>query len=338
MIPVLKISSLVEGNIIGNKGLIVEGVCDIEIGKKSYITYVKDESYEKYLKESAASVAIIHKDVSIKNIKKTFIVVENPSLAFIKVLNLFNSKPLENKRFRISSKAEISENAKISSQVYIGPNVIVEDNAIIEDDVKIEAGSFIGENSRINNRTHICANVTIHHDVIIGKNCRIDSNTVIGSEGFGIISVYDDKKKLKNNFNIPHIGKVIISDNVTIGSNCSIDRGTINDTIIGKNTKMDNLIQIGHNVQIGENCLIAAQTGIAGSAKIGNDVTLAGQSGIINHVTIGKGSIVAVKSCVYKTIKPNSFVSGIPARDHSERLKQEAVINKLPELYKKLKK
>ena len=337
MISILKISSLVKGDIIGNKDLIVKGVCDIEVGKKCHITYVKDESYEKYLKHNEASVVIIHKNISIKNVDKTFIVVKNPALAFIKVLSLFKSKPLDKKDFSTSSKAKISKNAKISNQVYIGPNVIIEDNVVIEDDVKIDAGSFIGENSFINKKTHIFANVTIHHDVVIGKNCRIDSNTVIGSEGFGIISSYDGDGKLKKNYNIPHIGKVIISDNVTIGSNCSIDRGTINDTVIGKNTKMDNLIQIGHNVQIGANCLIAAQAGIAGSVKIGKNVTLAGQSGIINHLTIGEGSIVAVKSCVFKSIKPNSFVSGIPARNHSERLKQEAVINKLPDLYKKLK-
>jgi len=338
MIPILKISSLIEGDIIGNKDLIVKGVCDIEIGKKSYITYVKNENYEKYLNKSKASAIIIDKDVSIKSVDKTFIVVKNPSLAFIKVLNLYKSNPLDNKMFKTSSKAQISENAKISEQVYIGPNVIVEDNAIIEDGVKIDAGSFIGESSYISKKTHICANVTIHHDVIIGENCKIDSNTVIGSEGFGIISIYDNKKKSKNNYNIPHIGRVKISNNVTIGSNCSIDRGTINDTFIGENTKMDNLIQIGHNVQIGKNCLIAAQVGIAGSAKIEKNVSIAGQSGVINHVTVGEGSIIAVKSCVYKAIKPNSFVSGIPARDHAERLKQEAVINKLPNLYKKLKK
>ena len=336
MIPILKISSLVKGDIIGDKNLFVKGVCDIEIGKKSFITYLKDESYKKYLKKNKASVVIVHQDVSIKGINKTFIVVKNPSLAFIKVLNLFKSKPLENKKYKISRTAKISKNAMIGKHVYIGPHVIIEDNVIIEDEVKVEAGCFIGENSCIKKKTHISANVTIHHDVFIGEKCRIDSNTVLGSEGFGIVSIYEKKKM--NNYNIPHIGKVLISDNVTIGSNCSIDRGTINDTIIGKNTKMDNLIQIGHNVKIGENCLIAAQAGIAGSANIGNNVTLAGQSGVINHVTIGDGSIVAVKSCVFKSIKSNSFVSGIPARNHSDRLKQESIINKLPDLYKKLKK
>ena len=338
MISTLEISSLVKGKIIGDKNLIVENVCDIEIGRESCVTYVKDHRYEKYLKSNRASVVIVHKDVSLENINKTFIVVKNPSLAFIKILDFFKNKPLEKKRYKKSRTARISKQAKISGYVYIGPHVIVEDDAVIDDDVKIAAGTYIGQNTWIGKGTRIAPNVTIQHDVIIGENCVIDSNTVIGSEGFGIMSVFDDKKKSRDNYNIPHVGSVIISNNVTIGSNCSIDRGTINNTIIGKNTKIDNLIQIGHNVEIGENCLIAAQAGIAGSAKIGNNVTLAGQTGVINHINIGDGSIVAVKSCVYKSLKPNSFVSGIPARDHSERLKQEAIINKLPEIYKKLKK
>ena len=332
MISILEISKLINGKIVGNKNLEIENVCGIENGNVSCITYLKNSSFEKYINTNKASVFIVNKKLNLEKHDKTFLVVENPSMSFIKVLDFFKSKKTL-KKTGISNKAIISPKAKIGKNVYVGPNVCIEEGAFIADYVSIHPGTFIGYNSIINKNTEICSNVTIHENVTIGENCRIDSGTVVGSEGFGIISSSDN-----NNYNIPHLGCVIIENNVTIGSNCSIDRGTINDTVISEFTKLDNLIQIGHNVIIGRNCLIASQVGIAGSTKIGDNVIIAGQSGIIDHINVGDNSTIAVKSCVYKNLPENSFVSGIPAINHLDKLKQDIIIKKLPLIYKNIKK
>ena len=332
MISILEISKLINGKILGNQNLEIKSVCDIENGSEHCITYLKNSTYEKYINKNKASVFIVNNDLNIEKYDKTFLVVENPAMSFIRVLDLFKSKKAL-KKTGISKKAVISPKSNIGKNVYIGPNVYIEEGVLIADNVLIHPGSFIGFNSIINKNTEICSNVSIHENVTIGENCRIDSGTVVGSEGFGIISSSDN-----NNYNIPHIGCVVIGNNVSIGSNCSIDRGTINNTIISEFTKLDNLIQIGHNVIIGRNCLIASQVGIAGSTKIGDNVIIAGQTGIIDHINIGDNSTIAVKSCVYKSIPENSFVSGIPAINHLDKLKQDAIVKKLPSIYKNIKK
>ena len=333
MIPILQISSLINGKIYGDTSLKIKGVCDIEEGRDFCVAYLKNSKYNKYINNNKATVFIVDKNLNINDYDETFIIVDNPSKAFIKVLTFFKNKIVLHKS-GISKRACISSKAIIGSNVYIGSNVIIEDKVVISDNVSIYPGSFIGFNSKINKNSKICANVTIHENIIIGKNCRIDSGTVIGSEGFGIIFSEQDNK----NYNIPHVGAVEIKDYVTIGSNCCVDRGTINNTIIDKYTKLDNFIQVAHNVKIGKNCLIASQVGIAGSAIIGDNVTIAGQTGIIDHITIGSFSTIAVKSCVYKSLPEKSFVSGIPAVNHKDRLKQESIIKKLPLIYKNSKK
>ena len=331
MYTIEEISKIINGNIVGDRKIIIKGVCDVEIGKHGYITYLKNEKYKKYLLNNQASVVVVDNNFDNSNLDKTIIKVKNPSLSFIKLLSFFKSKKI-NKKTGIDKNSHISNDAIVGNNVYIGSHVIIEKNACIADDVNIFPGSYIGENTIIGKETVIHPNVTIYDNVTIGKRCKINAGTVVGSDGFGIVT-----QKGKN-FDIPHIGSVLIEDDVSIGSNCSIDRGTFNNTVIGKNTKLDNLIQIGHNVNIGKGCMLSAQVGIAGSSIIGNNVVIAGQSGIIDHISIGDNSVIAVKSCVYKTIPKNSFVSGIPAKEHKIRLKEEAIIKKLPTLYKEIKK
>lgn len=331
MFSIKKISEIVNGTIIGDENLSIVGPCDIEKGKEHCITYIKNNSYLNKINENKASAIIVSEEFPTKNFKKTFIKVQNSSYAFLKILDFFKKSKISKKE-GISKNAYISKSAKISKKVYIGVNVVIEKNVNIQDNVSVYPGSYIGEGTFLGKGTTILSNVTIYDNIKIGNNCRIESGTVIGAEGFGIIQ-HNGKNK-----NIPHVGSVVIGDEVSIGSNCTIDRGTINDTTIGNNTKLDNLIQIGHNVNIGANCMLSSQVGIAGSSELGNNVIVAGQSGIIDHVTIGDNTTIAVKSCVFKSIKPNSFVSGIPALDHKKRLKQEAIVKKLPEIYKSYKK
>ena len=331
MISIKQISNLIDGTIIGDKNLKIAGPCDIEIGKKNCITYVKDNTYFKKIKKNKASAVIVNNDFKGKDLNKTFIKVNNSSYSFLQILKYFKDIQVSTKN-DISKDSFISNDAKIADKVYIGPKVVIEKNVIIEKNVSIYPGTYIGEGTKIGSGTKILSNVTVYDNVLIGKECRIESGTIIGSEGFGIIQ-YKGK-----NYNIPHVGSVTIGNHVAIGSNCTIDRGTINDTKIGDNSKLDNLIQIGHNVIIGKNCMLSSQVGIAGSSELGDNVIVAGQSGIIDHIKIGKNSVIAVKSCVFKSVKSNSFISGIPATDHNLRLKQEAILNKLPQIYKIYKK
>lgn len=326
LLTVREIAKELDGEIIGNKDYKVNGICDIEKGTNGCISYIQSDLYLKYLNETKASVIIVNKKLGINDYSdKIFIIVENASQAFIKLLK--NTKyylnPIE--KSNAKSNLDIGQKTKISKNAILGKNVTIGENC------KIFSGCYIGDYSIIGANTILYPNVVIYNHIIIGDSCKIDSGTTIGSDGFGITQ-YENK-----NHTIPHIGKVIIGNNVDIGSNCCIDRGTINNTVIGDNSRLDNQIQIAHNVILGKNCIIAGQVAIAGSTKIGNNVTIAGQCGIIDHLEIGKNSTVAAKSFVTCSMEENSFVSGNPAVNHQQRLKQDIALRKLPSLLKKIK-
>ena len=312
MISVSEISKLIDGQIVGDKNLLVEGICSIKNGKKGYLTYIKNDSYIKYIKNCKASVFIIDNDYNQYLKNKTFIKVKNSGLSFIKILEIFK------KRLEIDKEStpSLGDNVSISNNVTFGKNVIIGNNSTIH------SGCFIGDNSKIGDNTILNPNVVIYNDIEIGNNCIIDGGCIIGADGFGLIE--------SDNifYNIPHIGKVIIGNNVTIGSNSCIDRGTIDDTIIGDNVKIDNMVQIAHNVKINNNCVIAGQVGIAGSTILYENVKVGGRAGIIDNLEIGKNSMIAGNSFVWKSIPENSYVSGDPAEDHKLRLKKIAAFNK----------
>ena len=321
MISVNKISELINGDIIGDGNLHVEGICDIEKGKINCITYLSNNKYKKYLEGCKASVVIIPANLDISTHNKVYIKVSNPSVSFINVMNLFH--PSLKDEGAIHKLASVSRNSRIGNNVHIGPFVTIEQNVTIENDTVIKSGSFIGQGSILGSKTKILSNVTIYHDSIIGSNCKIDSGTIIGAHGFGLI------KDKKINKSIPHKGRVIIGDDVYIGANCCIDRGTIDDTIILENCRLDNLVQIAHNVKLGKGCIIAAQVGIAGSTKLEDNVTIAGQAGIIDHLIVRKNTIITAKSLVCSSTENNSFLSGNPAQPHREFLKQQLLLRKM---------
>ena len=225
----------------------------------------------------------------------------------------------------------IHPSAQCATDIHLGPHCFIGENSCIEDGVVIMANVVIGRNVTIGSNTLIYPNVTIYDHTIIGKNVIIHAGTVIGSDGFGFY------KKEGRHLKIPHAGKVIIEDDVEIGANCAIDRGTLGETRIKRGTKLDNLIQIAHNVIVGENSLIAAQAGIAGSTVIGDRVTIAGQAGIVGHITIGNDVTIGAQSGVISSIDSGKTISGYPARDHAESLRKEAYIQKIPEILKQLK-
>lgn len=330
MLTLKDIAILVDGSIIGDPNFVVKGACSIDNGQKYCITYLDNPKYVKYLNNTLASAVIISKDFDDDNLNKNFIKVDSPKIAFAKVLE--NLKRKNDHSHTVSESAFIHKSAKIGMNVHIEPNVVIEKNVEIKQNTIIKSGTIISEFCTIGRDTFIAPNVTIYPDSVIGNNVHIDAGSVIGADGFGWATLK------KNHIKIPQIGNVVIEDDVWIGSNCCIDRATFDSTVIGSGTKMDNLIQIAHNVIIGKNCLIAGAVAIAGSTKIGNNVTIAGQVGIIDRVEVGDNTVIASKSAIFKSVKSGSFVSGIPARKHNDRIRQDVLISKLPEIYKKIRK
>ena len=330
MYLISQIAKAVKGVIDGDPKLPIRGVCDLKQSRSGCLSYIVSKKYEGLFHQSKASAMLVSNNFKIDRGNKTLVFVDNPAISFIDAIKLFY--PEEPLSKNIHSTVIISPTSKIGKEVHISPYAVIEDNVEIGDGVKIGYGTFIGKNVKINNGCTINSNTTIYHDVEIGSNCIIDSGSVIGSDGFGLV-------KDKNSYHkMPHIGGIIIKNNVWIGSNCCIDRGTLTNTIIGEGTKLDNLIHIAHNVQIGKNCVIAAQVGIAGSTILEENVTLAGQVGIVGHLTIGKGSIIAAKSAVFQSLDPNSIVSGIPARGHKDRMRQDVIVNQLPNILSRIRK
>tara|TARA_Y100000590_G_scaffold442318_2_gene570307 strand:+ start:1697 stop:2713 length:1017 start_codon:yes stop_codon:yes gene_type:complete len=330
LFSISEIASTVKGVIEGDPDVKIKGVCDLQNSKPGYISYITSGKYETYFNSTKATAILVNNTFKNNQIKKTIIRVSNPALSFINIINMFS--PPEKISQNIHPSSVIDKKSQLANNIEIGPHAVIESGVIVGHNVKIGANSFIGKNCTIGDETIINSNVSIYSNIKIGKNCLIDSGTVIGADGYGLVS--------DNNihYKIPHIGTVNVGNDVWIGANCTIDRGTINNTIIGSGCKLDNLIHIAHNVIIGENCLMAAQVGIAGSTKIEDNVTIAGQVGIIGHLVIGENSIIASKSAVYQSLEANSFVSGIPARPHKNRLKQDVIINQLPDIINRFRK
>jgi len=320
-----EIAEQLNGILIGNGSVVITGVGSISAAKEGEIAFVTDKNLNK-LDQCNAS-ALIVPETTIIEFKVPVIKVKNPRLDFIRLIEMFSEK---------TRSSGVVSSETIEPSVTLGCNVQIDDFAVIKEDVSIgahtiiSAHSFIGKNVTIGTNCLIHPNVTVLHDTFIGDNVIIHSGAVIGADGFGF--EWDGQKQVK----IPHIGNVIIMDDVEIGANTTIDRGTLDSTTIGKGTKMDNLIQIGHNVQIGEHCIIAGTSAIGGSSKIGNHVIMAGGSAVINNITIGDNCVVLAKTMVTKNMPENSMVSGYTARSHKRQLRESAALSRLPKTIKKL--
>ncbi len=255
--------------------------------------------------------------------------VKNPKLALSMLLNLFY--PQEKSTPSIHPSSIIATDAQLGNDVTIYPHVVVDRGVIIGDRVVLYPFVHVGKAVQIGDETIIHSNVTLYENTIIGRKVIIHSGCVIGADGFGYVKVDEGHHK------IPQVGNVVIKDDVEIGANTTIDRATIGATIIGDGTKIDNLVQVGHNVKIGKNCILVAQTAIGGSAVIEDGVIIAGKGAVSDHVVVGHHSIIGAKSGVMKDIPPKSMVSGFPARPYRDELKQKACIEKLPGLFKEIK-
>jgi len=322
-----EIAKIVQGKIEGNENFIVSGVATLTEAKEEEISFLYDKRFFSQLEKTKAGALIVSENITLP--KKNLIKVKNPQLAFVKLLNLFEEESKKGKHPRgIHPTAIISKDVKLGKEVALGAYTVVEDNAEIGEGTIIYPLCYIGKETKIGKNCLIYSSVSIREKINIGDSVIIHSGAIIGSDGFGFLTVEGKHEK------IPQIGTVEIGNNVEIGANCAIDRATVGKTKIGSRTKIDNLVQIGHNVEIGEDCILAGQVGIAGSTKIGNNVILAGQVGVTDHVNIGDNVKVAAQAGVIGNISSGLTVSGYPAREHQKMLKLQALIDKLPEIYK----
>lgn len=325
-----RLSDLTEylgGELVGDD-VEITGISGIEDAEQGDITFLHSKKYLKFLKTTNASAIITSPEFELEGFR--CILVDNPYLAFAKLLNKF-APPYLVEPTGISERAEISETADIGEEVTLKPFAVVEDGSEIGDNSIICEGVYVGENVIIGENSIVFPNVTIYRETVIGNSVTIHSGTVIGSDGFGYARDGNIHRK------IPQIGKVVIENEVEIGSNVSIDRGTIGVTTIKKGTKIDNLVQIAHNVRIGENSIIVAQVGISGSTFIGDDVVIAGQVGIVGHIEIGDGVKIGAKSGISKDIPSGEHYFGSPARPHMEMKRIEAFLSRYQSILDRLK-
>lgn len=321
-----EIGKVINGDVIGDGNIAITNVAGIEEAGAGDITFVANLRCLPLLKTTRASAVIVGRGVKSDN-RIPLIEVDDPYFAFIKVMELFISKGDDlSPSPGIHATVVLGKNVKIGNNISLKPYVVIDDDVEIGDKVVIHPHTFIGKKSRIGEKTLIYSGVTIREKTEIGKRTIIHSGVVIGGDGLGFTPVG------KIHYKVPHIGTVIIGDDVEIGANVTIDRATIGKTIIEKGVKIDNLVQIAHNVVIGENSMIVAQAGISGSTIIGKGVTMAGQSGAIGHIKIGDNTTVASRAVVTKSLPPNSFVSGVPARPHKEEQRIKAARQRLPQL------
>lgn len=320
------INSHVNGEIVGDKNLMISGISEINESVPGTITFLANPFYKKYLKSSKASAFFV-KDIN-DLMNKSGIVVGNPQLAIAITLSLFHVKV---KKKRNESKFNhVDKTAKIGSNVVIRSGVVIGADVVIGDGTEIGSNTVIQDNTIIGSNCILYPNVTLYNNLVLGNNIIIHSGSVIGSDGFGFVK---EKQKI---IKIPQVGNVIIENNVEIGSNCSIDRGTIGSTIIGTMTKIDNLVHIAHNVKIGKNCFITAQVGIAGSSKVGDNCSFGGQSGVVPHITIGNNSLISAKSGVTKSLIGDKTYGGYPIKELKEFHKREALIGKIESIKNKI--
>ncbi|OGX18374.1 MAG: UDP-3-O-(3-hydroxymyristoyl)glucosamine N-acyltransferase [Omnitrophica WOR_2 bacterium RBG_13_44_8b] len=319
------IAKLIDGEVIGDGGILIKGVAGIREASEGDITFLANPRYLPLIDKTRASAIITAKDVT--GAPKPIVRVNNPSLAFAKVVSTFSPSHTMHPK-GIDQRAALGKNLTLGKGVAVGPYAVIEDNCVIGDNTIIYCGCFIGRDTTIGSDTLIYPNVTIRECVKLGSRVIIHSGTVIGSDGFGYATINGLHQK------IPQVGTVEIGDDVEIGANVTIDRARFDKTIVGRGTKIDNLVQIAHNVAIGENSIIVAQAGISGSTTIGNNVTLAGQVGVVGHVSIGDEAVVMAQAGVSKSVPPKTMVWGYPAKPVEIAKRVNAGVQNLPRLYR----
>ncbi len=326
-----EIGLLLNGTVEGDPNATVNQLAKIEEAAAGTLSFLANPKYEQFLYTTYASVVIVNRDLILAEpVNATLVRVDSAYTAFSLILEKYNTFKLDKKG--IEQPCFIDPTAKIGEGVYVGAFSYIGPGAVVGDNAKIYPNTYLADNVSVGANSTLFAGVRIYFDCVIGSNVIIHSNTVIGSDGFGFAPKSDGSYN-----KVSQIGNVIIEDDVEIGANTTIDRATMGSTRIGKGVKVDNLVQIAHNVEIAANTVIAAQTGISGSTKVGENVIIGGQVGLVGHITIAKGSQIQAQSGISSSIKEEGKKwAGTPAVGYTNNLRSQVVVNRLPELEKKV--
>ncbi len=327
------IADFLKGEVVGDPKIEVNNIARIEEATPGTLAFLANPKYNHYIYETKASIVLINKDLKLeKEVSSTLVKVDNAYESFASLLELYQQSRFVGTEVGISDKSAIEKSAVIGEGLYLGHFSVIGNNCKIGNNVKIHANVTLGDNVTIGNDVTIRSGVNIYYDSVIGNNCYIHSGAVIGAEGFGFAPQENGEYK-----KIPQVGNVVLEDYVEIGANACIDRATMGSTILKKGVKIDNLVQLAHNVEVGDNTVIAAQTGISGSTKIGKSCMFGGQVGLIGHLKIADGTIFAAQAGVSKNVKKSGEVyQGTPAIDLRNFQKSSVYFRKLPELVKQL--
>jgi len=313
----------------GNGETVIESAAPIESAGPGQITFLSNPAYKNFLSTTRASAVVISPKMTVEHCST--IISKNPYLTFSQIVDILYP-PTYAENWGIHPTAVVASTATVHEKSEIGPHVVIEDDVVIGEETVIKAGTFVGQKSIIGKNCRIAPNVSIMHECKIGNNVIIHAGTVVGSDGFGFAPTEPGQEFKK----IRQVGWVEIGDNVELGASVTIDRGAIGPTVIERGVKIDNLVQIGHNVRVGANSIIVSQVGISGSTKIGKSVILAGQVGLVGHIEVGDGAMVGAQSGVARSIEAGKRYFGSPAKPAEEAMRIEANLRKLPELAKKV--
>lgn len=321
-----QIAGILNGTVDGDEGVAVSKLAKIEEGTKGSLTFLANPKYTHYIYSTQASITIVNNDfVATGELSTTLIRVENAYKAFSQLLEYYNQVKMN--KTGIENPVFISESAKYGENLYLGAFSYIGENVKIGDNVKIYPNVYIGDNVTVGNNTILFTGAKIYSETVIGESCVINSGVVIGADGFG----FTPNEKGEYN-KVPQTGNVILEDNVDVGPGTTIDRATLGSTLIKKGVKLDNQIQIAHNVTIGENTVIAAQTGVAGSTKIGKNCIIGGQVGIAGHITIGNNVKIQAQSGIGRNVKDDETLQGSPALNYGDFNKSYVYFKNLPKI------
>ncbi len=316
-----------EGELIGDSELVITAVCKIDAGYKNAISFLANSKYESFLETTSAELVLVFSDQVLPNRTDiTFIKVKDPYTSFCIILGKYFNPIVHPKG--VSEKCHVNDNIEIIEGLYLGEFSVIGKNVKMGKNLKIYPQAYVGDNCVLGDNTVIYSGVKLYSETKVGNNCIIHSGTVVGSDGFGF-ALQKDGSYIK----IPQVGNVIIEDDVEIGANCTIDRATMGSTILRKGVKLDNLIQVAHNVEIGANTVIASQTGISGSVKLGDNCIIGGQVGFVGHISIANGTQIGAQSGIPKSIKEEGKQwIGSPIMPLKEAFKSQVIYRKLPSL------
>jgi UDP-3-O-[3-hydroxymyristoyl] glucosamine N-acyltransferase len=323
-----ELAAELNGHLVGDGALVIHNVAGIREARPGDITFIANSRYDAYLDETRASAVICARDT--RSTQVPVILVDNPYLAFQQAVRIFrpdHDRPAPG----VHPTAVVAADAVLGEEVSIGAWCVIEAGARLGDRAVLMPYGYVGPRAVIGAETHLYPHVTVREDCVIGARCILHPGVVVGSDGFGF--AFDEGRYHK----VPQVGNVVIGDDVEIGANTTIDRATTHSTRIGDGTKIDNLVQIGHNVVIGKHCIVVAQVGISGSTELADYVTIGGQAGLIGHITVGEGAMVGAQSGVTKSVAAHTVVTGYPAVPHGLWKRLQALLNKLPQFFQRLR-